>query len=300
MATLNSRIEEASKVITTKNATQQNISNYLTEVLNKIGIDDSEIGVKVLESDTTTFEMFEQEFLKGSIDFDNGLALTVNACQIPVARLKFAWEVLKGKSSKKESKETTLNDLKPIGQWDDLTLLERFSRDCPIAVEEELAKRAKGRFVIIFNDDESVDVENSLYMLRKARVQETPATFFVREDLKQVFRVGEYPLEVFYECPIHPQTLLVDGYCDECSKKWSIEEYDRNVLLRLVVDSDEVSDIRPYKNMAFNELAKEFPKVFIQYKELKTEGKLPSLKRKLSRSKSGDPFRVVSANHRTY
>ena len=138
------------------------------------------------------------------------------------------------------------------------------------------------------------------FLLRKARVQETPATFFVREDLKQVLRVGEYPLEVFYECPIHPQTLLVDGYCDECSKKWSIEEYDRNVLLRLVVDSDEVSDIRPYKNMAFNELAKEFPKVFIQYKELKTEGKLPSLKRKLSRSKSGDPFRVVSANHRTY
>jgi hypothetical protein len=137
-------------------------------------------------------------------------------------------------------------------------------------------------------------------MLRRARYQETPSTFSIKDEIKQVFRVGEYPLEIFYECPVHPHTLLVDGYCDECSKKWSIKEYDRNVLLRLVVESHEVADIRNYRSLDFNALAKEFPKTFIKYKELKEEGKLPSLKRKLSRNKSGDPFRVVESAHRTF
>ena len=145
MTTLPSRIDEASKILTIKNATAENISNYLTETLDKIGIDDSEIGIRVLEADTTTFEMFEKQFGNGSIVFDNKLALTVNACQIPIARLKFVWEVLKGKNpSNKTTKETTLDDLRPIGQWDDLKLLERFSKDCPIAIEEELSKRSKG------------------------------------------------------------------------------------------------------------------------------------------------------------
>jgi len=299
MSALEIRIEKASEIISIKDLPKDQLKKIVKQTLDHIGIDDSLIGVQVLEAKTTTFDDFYKVFETSELVI-NGIITKIEG-MIPVPRLKLAWDTLKEiQEEKNELTGSGILNLKPIGQWQDIELLEQYGKDCPDAIQEELAKRAKGRYTIIFNDDETVDSENSLYMLRKARYQETPSTFIVRNEVKEVYRVGEFQMGAFFECPVHQNVLLVDGYCDECGRKWQTDDWKKNSFIRLLVESGEVADIRNYRNYSFDELRKEFPKLYIKFRGLDEEGKLPSLKRKLSKSKQGDPFRVVGSSHRNY
>jgi hypothetical protein len=281
MSPLNTRIEQAEKVI----SKYINESGFLKEILELLGIDDTEIGLQTLS--VTTFEEFSSQF---------------NSETFPAPRLRLAWNILTEKQEEKTETTSVTNisniieAIKPIGQWGDYELLQQYSRDCNSQIEEELAKRAKGRYCITFNEDQTVDVENSLYMLRKARHQETPATFLFDNELKKAYRINEFPLEVFYECPIHSKILLVDGYCEECAKKWDVTENENNIFIRLITENEKV-DIRTYKNASFEILKENFPKTWLKFVELREEDRLPSLKRKISKTYQGDPFRVISSHN---
>lgn len=159
MSTLQSRIEKASEVLAVKDLSSSAIAKVLTEVLDKIGIDDSDIGVKVLEAESTTFDDFHTLFEQATLLSPNNLTLTLKN-QIPIARQKYAWEVLKNNGNKKKDDNSVsasvLKELKSIGQWQDIELLEKYEKGCPIDIEEELKKRVKDRYSIIFKDRKSV------------------------------------------------------------------------------------------------------------------------------------------------
>jgi hypothetical protein len=296
-----SRLENAAETLDSsfqKSQIKVDSVSFLKQVLEVMGIDDSKLGQDTLEAETTTFKDFEEAFKQYP-----------SPCP-PIPRLKLAWSILK--SSEKTSNEvagsnnsisgnssfsTLIQTIKPIGQWSDIELLEKYGRDCLSEVEEVLKKRSKDRNCIVFFEDGTVDVESSLYVFRKARYQETPSTFMFKDQTKQVFKVGEFPLDVLFECPIHRNVLLVDGYCEECAVKWDTKNTERLAFLRLTKEGTS-TDPMMYKNMNFDQLVKEFPKIYIKFKELKDEDKLPSLKRRISRVKDGDPFRV--STHRSY
>jgi len=294
MSILQDRIESATPYILTyfedfRNAhsgfPQISCQESLENSLKNLGVTDSEIGIELLDSEFFTFELF-----RDSLDI-----------KLPIARLQLCFSKLKAASQKKQdvsNLETLVSSLKPVGQWSDLELLDKYSKNCSFDIEEELKKRTKNNPCIIFDSSNQVDVEKSLYLVRMARHQVTPATFKIKEEIYQVFRVGEFPLDVFYECPFHKNTLLVNGYCESCGHEWDTKDYDKNVFFRLISQNENV-DIRLYRSKSFNELKSFFPKVFLKYQELKETGDLPSLKCKLSKSQSGDPFRI-SSNHRTY
>lgn len=100
-------------------------------------------------------------------------------------------------------KENTLqknqnNIANSFEKMSDLQLLEIYgSKDCPQEAIDELIKRSNGRYCIVYEyeDDDNnkfiVDVENSLYMLRKAKYQETKDTFIVNEKSKNVYKVKQ-------------------------------------------------------------------------------------------------------------
>jgi len=259
----------------------------LLTILSDFGVDDSEVGIQILGSDAISYDDFQASFVSRVQKFG----------QIPKPRLMFAFTTLKETQKKETHVLEALAAMKPIGQWTDLELLEKYNKDCSSEIEEELSKRSKNRPTIIFDGLGNVDVENSLYMLRKARHQETPATMLVSGIMKQVYRIGEFPLDMFYECPVHSHILLVDGYCEECGTKWDVNDYERNVFLRLITQSEKI-DHRIYREKKTDELISSFPKIFLKFTEMKEEDTLPKLKRKLSKSRQGDPFRVSS--HRTY
>jgi hypothetical protein len=290
---LSARIEKASKTI---EVYFEHPDSYIEETLKHLGVDDTEIGLATLE-DYVSYEDFSELFNQRTNN------------KVPLPRLKMLWAILKPEkkptnvtptSSENSSLEMLVKTIKPIQQWSNQDLLEQYSKDGQYAVHDELVRRSKGRFVIIFGDNNGdVDIENSMNMLKKAQFQDTPQIYKLKSgDIREVYRVGEFPLSVLHECPLHKDVLLLDGYCEECATHWDTSDQEKNVFLRMAFEQDTVF-AKIHSDKEFSELIKLFPKVYLKYKTLAEEGKLPSLKRRISKSKDGDPFRVVGT-HKTY
>ena len=339
---LDSRISQSVAVLFPTSSSEDRCDETarLMGILESMGVEDSELGIRILDADTTVFEDFKKY-------------ININSCylRVPEVKLKIVWEILKGndplgtsdrdledlardlgksldellksgnvkkeqlKKMGKEAAKTFLQkvsevghkladksaslsedlaeSLQPVGNWTDLKLLQKYGKECPPAVEEELKKRTNGRPAIIFHKTGEVDVENSYFMVRKARRQDTPHTFEIKGEIKVLYKVGDFPANVFFECPIHSDTLLVDGYCEACGRKWDTTEYEKNVFLRLMIENmREKIDMRIYSKNSFDELVREFPGIYHIYERLKEEGKLPSMKRRMSQNVD-DPFYVV-------
>lgn len=295
---LSDRIEKSAKVIETYESDSKEL---LKEVLQNLGVDDSEIGMSTLNDGFISFDEFlcaiqHLRFLRPQ-----------ESTPIPTPRLKMAWDLLRGVGDRKEpvtsgevgsSLDSLIKTIRPIQQWSNTELLDEYSKDGQMVVHDELARRSKSRYVIIFNEDGGLDTENSLNMLKKAQFQETPQIYKLRSgELKEVYRVGDFPLQVFHECPIHKDVLLLDGYCEECTTHWDLETSDeKNIFLRLLLENEKNLDFRLYRDKDLTDLKSFFPKVYLRYKILKEEGNLPSLKRRISKPKQGDPFRVIGTN----
>ena len=290
---LSSRISKATKILEVYVIKPDEAEQCLTDILHCLGIDISSEG----ESCLTLLEY--SDFTESLDSFSSEML------PIPKLRIKLIFNILKGTDEKVTTKEessldTLIKTMKPIPQWSNQELLEAYNKECPSQVQEELAKRSKGRYTIIFKEDGSLDIENSLYMLKKANFQDTPSTFKLKSgDVQEVYRVGDFPMQLFYECPLHPHTLLLDGYCEECGNYWDTDNNERNVFFRLLgrhkkIEAHEVS--LTYKDMEMSKLISLFPKVHLEYKRLAEEGNLPNLKRRISGPKSGDPFRVIGTN----
>ena len=291
----------------------------ITEALESIGIDDSEIGYQILESSTTT----ANDFVLALPFLNKGKEQTVP----PEPRVRAAWLVLQGKDpfalkvsntnisnytiNKDDAVQLMLKKLeeqKPIGQWSDQDLLKNYGKHCPLNVEDELLKRSKSKPVIIFNDDGTIDIDASLVLLRQARHNDTPSTYIVDSKMKQVYKISDFPMDVMYECPIHSNVLLFNGYCEECGIKWpgldtsntlDIEDKEKYIFLRLLSGNVKIEPValRTYIKSSLDELMNLYPKIALKYNRLKEEENLPTLKRRMSKSKEGDPFRIV---HTTY
>jgi hypothetical protein len=307
------RIKEAAAVVNpyVKDIPAEEI---IYDVLDKVGvIDKSELSIKLLESQITI------------ADFNEAFSRILTKCfyPVPAARVRVILSILQGKDPFKQSEWQITNDSpnitaspdamtfkllldtmqqnKPIGQLSDLELISKYGKDCSSEVECELLKRSKGRPCIIFKNDDTVDTDNSLILLRKARHQETPSTYAVDSGIKSVYKVGDFPMNVLYECPIHSHILLVDGYCEECGIKWLDFEVNRSkhIFLRMMSESAKIDPInlRAYLQQSFEQLTQLYPKVYMKFVELYEEDKLPTLKRRLSKAKNGDPFRVIHTQY---
>lgn len=319
MSTLNSRILEAAKVISNyfPNKDIKNAEDVLNNVILSLGIDDTEIGLKVFNEITvdefincfkTIYRKIDNVFVKNTTSiskFDSNI--------VPEPRLKIVWRILKN-DNVFEQKEMTLphNDLsiiteilkqnKPIGQWSDTELLKQYGKDCTVQIEEELKTRSHGRPCIVFNEfDETIDIESSLLLLRQSRRLDTPSVFSVKDLIRKVYKIGDFPMNILYECPIHSNILLSGDFCEECGLKWENFEAnkDKFVLLRLISQTTKIepSTLRSYLTMSFNEISNLYPKILLHFNDLKEEEKLPTLKRRLSNTKSGDPFRSVHSSY---
>jgi hypothetical protein len=297
---LSSRISKAANILDSYvlKSRWDDGESFLRAVLADLGL-----GVNCGAEDEACLRLLELE------DFTDALnALATETLPIPKLRLKLIFNTIKGIEQttpetqvKQESNlETLIKTMKPISQCSNQELLEAYNKECPSSIQEELAKRSKGRYAIIFKEDGFLDIENSLYMLKKCNFQDTPATFKLKSgDVREVYRVGDFPMQVFYECPLHSHTLLLGGYCEECGNYWDTDNNERNVFFRLLgrhkkIEAHEVS--LTYKDMEISKLISLFPKVHLEYKRLAEEGNLPNLKRRISGPKSGDPFRVIGTN----
>jgi hypothetical protein len=276
--------------------------SVVTECLNRLGIKDTDMGLKILNSDNATEEDAYQVFYISHKDF------TKTAFPMPI--FKTAWAILKGKNPFSTEK---LKEVLPerVENWSDKQLVENYHSRCNPEVEERLKKISNNRPFIIFKSGEDIDVENSLKLLRLARRQSTPFTYDVGDELKSVYLVGEFPLEFVYESPFNPGSILADGYCEKTGITFLLNgknndlgmtlvsgEEDILSFLRLLHEMETLSSLEQRKSAksSLSWLMHNYPRVAKRFKELKEDNKLPSMKMKLSKRPGGsDPFRQHKA-----
>jgi len=237
---------------------------------------------------------------------------------IPPIRFKRVWSILKGASVKPEAAVSApatsdvsaaiegmaemIQANKPLGQWTDEDLLKLYSPDVSSSIIEELEKRSKNRPFVVFKDEAegTIDTEATLRLLKEARKRETPVHYKVADSLKRVFVAGDFPAQVFYECPLHPGVLLFDGYCDECGHTWEGVSNEARQFCRVILDEGEEPHEKPSLRQLINtarqggddDLKGDYPKVYNRFKELDTEDRLPSLKSRTATAEpdGSDPF----------
>jgi hypothetical protein len=301
---LKSRIEQAANVIRPFFKEVDPVQT-INDILQKLGIDDTDLGIQILESAAVSIDDIGK--MKDSMR-----ALSI----IPEPRLKIMLSILKGIDPFKQTEVKMPHDdlvnvvmkqlemQKPIGQWPDTELLHKYDKDASFEIVEELRKRSKDRPCIVFFDsNKKVDVEASLILFRQARYSVTPSTFEVGGKICKVYAVGEFPMDILYECPVHSHVLLTDSYCEECGIKWNNFEKNKKkyAFIRLISQTEKIQPtvIRAYSDDSFflENLQNHYPKVMLKFQELEETESLPTMKRRLSSTKNGDPFRVI---HKQY
>ena len=132
--TLNSRVKEASAVLKSY-LKLEDCESFISNILINMGIDDTDLGLKILNSSSTT-----------AADFNEQIKAVGHT--LPEARIRVALAILKGenpfeeKEVKMAHQDTSILEavkaMKPIGQWSDTELLEQYGKACSLQVEEEL------------------------------------------------------------------------------------------------------------------------------------------------------------------
>lgn len=270
-------------------------------ILQDLGIekDKPDDGLFILNSESTTEDAVQETF--------------VNKRGVKLLKFKAGWAALKGNkkealiasaesgNSRPTGIDLLIEQMKRADQLSDEELIKKYGQDASEDVKKALSDRSKNRPFIIFSDDQgTVDVSNTLKLLRIARRQETPSTFLANGKLTRPCMVDEFPQTYFEECPINPEILLIDGYCEKCQNTWNGISINNRVIVRVARDMGQldVSNLTKIHDL-ITRVGKEgadwllaIPAVGAKYEELKQDGKLPTLRRRVSSNKDGrsDPF----------
>ena len=241
-----SRISEATELLSVD-------AESLTKDLQKAGIDNDSTGISLLNAETTT-----NGDLVGVLEAGCGHGK-------PNLKLKAAAAILKGESLTKtttprENKMPVINAgdqqqsqslaevikaNRPIDQWSDRDLLERYSKDREDSVEQELNKRAKQQNFVVLKPGkfdpgkEEIDIDMTLDLLKSARKRTNPSMVPVTGGVLPVYKIGELnPQDRIVEmCPICGESLY-RGYCEKCLSNFAGVGDDERAYVKLITESD--------------------------------------------------------------
>lgn len=306
ISSLQERVTNAAKVM---KITEEELWFYLKE----LGIEqEDQDAVAMLEANTTREGDARSIFCEEPKDMNNGEKPEPRfATKVKLARFLAGWAILKGKSNTENAEKSDIvsivEALKPVTELRDEELLQKYNKECSTQIIDELKKRSQDRaFVIFKEDEETTDVVNSIKLLRVARRQETPSTFMADGRPVRPYRIGDFPMTFLYECPIHPDVILIEDYCDKCKQSWAGISHEDRVIIRVAHDCKaiDVSCAADIHELIIRVKAGgtkhilEIPMVNMYYKELTDENRLPMLRRKVSSSITGkkDPLFV----HKSY
>lgn len=314
---LAARVSQASKVLGVE-------ESVLAKSLADAGVDDTDMGINILDAKTTTEDSLLQDVLG-----------TEGYKDIPTLKKRAAASVLKGEDpfgehAKKEvpvkessdnspglSRETAdavkdvIHSLKGISTLKDQDLLEMFDKDREPQVEDELNRRAKGqRFIVLKSSStkeedigsEPIDIETSLILLRKSRRIKIP-TIIPGPDgtIVPVYKLDDLHMDerIVELCPICGD-ILFRGYCEKCQVNFSDIALEPRQFIKLVVDSGRLN-VKSYTDRkavvadaikGIGRLRQVWPSVEPKFRELKMSENLPRLKmvRNLPSEQPADPF----------
>jgi len=301
---LTDRIERASELLGVK-------SNSLTKTLESNGIKNDSTGVALMEASSTSLGD-----IIGIIYLVDNQSMEKKQLQ-----LKAAASILKGENPFKKEEEVKpekssempnvqaiadiVKSTRPLEQWNDRELLERYAVDRDHQVEQELNKRARQQNFILLKPGkfepgkEEIDIENSLDLLKLARKRTNPTITSIDGKVLPIYKITELNLEdrILDLCPICGESLY-RGYCEQCTVSFEGIGDDERAYVALISKSDNFnptghSDKKAVVTSAtkgLEDLKTTWPSLVQVFDELKLTGDLPKLRIIANRPSKADPF----------
>jgi hypothetical protein len=291
--------------------------DLVSTVLEDEGLKDDSGSLAVLDASTTTI--------------DDLVKILSNLQLIKISMLKFkaAASCLKGEGFEKVPEAPAIAPsisnnfvdamkvLRPIQQWNDRELLEKYNQDKDPEVEQELHKRSSGRNFIVLSASseqgkEVIDIENSLELLKQARKRVTPSFLPIGDQgiVRPIYPILSLNMDdrIVEICPLCNETLF-KGYCSHCEISLGSPGtngigsvgigYEERAYMRLVRESgkfivDSYADRKALYASAtkgLEDLKKTWPSIIKKFEELKMTNSLPKLRIVASRPDTvKDPF----------
>lgn len=179
----------------------------------------------------------------------------------------FSWEDLKGfglplgiakrvapifrDSMAEENSQTSTEGQKPssspgkVKNMTDRQLIESYNPlESQSAVTRRLREIADNKAFIVFNLDNTVDVDTTFKLLQEIRNDENERTsFIVNDEPRKVYRLNEKPNKLVDEDPLYPgEALRSDGTSDRINRVWpeSVTLLVRQIVHLAVKDTREI------------------------------------------------------------
>lgn len=283
---ISSRVEKSGELLSVQ-------PKDLLEILKKAGIEENPSGLALLNASTTTSE-------------DLVSILQDNIPQAKKFQLKAAAAILKGDDPLTQSPEprpmkevqTNIVDIikatRPIEQWSDRELIDRYIKEREVEIEQELNKRAKSQpFIVLIPGKyepgkEELEIDVSLDLLKTARKGKTNPTMIPCGDsISPVYRITELNLQdrIVDLCPICGGSLW-KGYCEKCAINFGGIGEDERAYVNLISKADtfrpeSYSDRKAVAASAragLEDLKITWPSILKRFEELKLTNSLPKLR----------------------
>jgi len=282
------------------------------DVLSVSGIDDTEEGVKLLNSPIITEE---------------DLTESMSDIKAPKLKMKAAVSTLKGYNPYKEEGTRSIGDYDTLKagstctgelsvpgglesipkliakgileslperqvdfkQLKDKDLLELYTIEKDYEIMMELSRRAKHQYWVVLKEDKSIDIETSLELLKRARRMVNPSMVPVGDSIVPVYRITEInPDDNIIEiCPICGDVLYKD-YCGSCESNFAGIGKEERAYINLIVTKsgnfkeDSYSDkkaILASANKGMDDLRVTWPSIQKLYDDLDMIDSLPKLRK---------------------
>jgi hypothetical protein len=298
MTALTDRIQKSAEVLGVS-------AEKITKILDEEGINDSTTGMSILNASTTTID--DLVGILSPLGCSKTLKLKAAA-----SALKEGCDRPKAEAPVVAPQETFVEAMKamrPIQQWSDRELLEKYIQSRDPEVETELAKRSQNRNFVVLKagkfeqGKEEIDVENTLELLKTARKRVTPSFLPLGENgtVSPIYAITALNMQdrIVEMCPICGFTLY-HGYCEECQNNFAGIGDDERAYARLVVQTGKFASNSSVERKALlasaskgiDDLKVTWPSVSQQFDELKLTNSLPKLRVISSRPNTvvKDPF----------
>jgi len=263
------------------------------------GITDDAAGLDVLDAPTTTIDDVVQILVKCGTQAKN-LQLKAAASMLKDSETARPAPVTPTETQEKmpvltaESMAQVFKAARPIQQWSDRELLEKFVQDRDPEIETELHnKRARGQnFVVLVPGKyepgkEKINLETTLELLKSARKRTVPSIVSNGDGYSAVYKITELNLadRIIDYCPICGE-VLYKGYCEKCSLNFSPVGEKERAYINLIAQSsnfnkNSFSDrkaIMASGAKGLDDLKQTWPSLAKTFDEMDATGSLPKLR----------------------
>lgn len=285
--TLVSRIGSLAELF---NTTSENVASILCEW--GLTGDESSVLELISNDKIVTFNDFSARFSK--LEGSNTI------------KLRQGYHILRGGDQSKGDRKSRLkakfgleNSLGTATEADLLNEFDPKSPNDPVTVE--LKKRFGSKPCVVYKLDGSLDVEATLAVMADLN-SGLPEVKMVTSggNLVDVYKIGDQPDQYVDEDPIWPGEILRSGRSTVDHRDWSGISIDARRMCRIAVTMSMINarnrhDVATFVGLASkDEVSTVYPEVAKEFRKLSAEGKLPTLRVKLSSVGSGgnNPFGV--------